>query len=351
MSEEEKTQNTPKEENTQNTPEEESQNTPEEESQNVHEEEKSTSIFDDEDNIDESEEEEAKGGGCRTVISIVVLILISIFAVYRIRSCQKVMSEGESGMARKQPKVSQPSKRVSSGGAADYKNPVVRDLPKTPVPLVQLLDDKPSRDKLKTLTPFPKLRSYNGDDWDQEKTDIFMAVHGTKLYALCILHDSNPDEIVTEFSEKGGGHNAYKDDSIELFLMPSEDPESYSQHVCSASGEYQSYYNGINSDNPTAKTAGEKPDNVQDPLIEVERLDKGFLVYMEIDLREIGLEKVESRDALSLQVVRNYRGQGNSDSHTLHLFPTHIYGDTKLGLNNHDRRAFQPVKISKGTSK
>lgn len=331
--------------------EEKTQNTPEEESSNVPEEEKSTSIFDDEDNTDEGDEEESKGGGCRTVISIVVLILISIFAIYRIRSCQKVMSEGESGMTRKQLEKSQPSKRVSSGGTSDYKNPVVRDLPKTPTPTVQLLGKKPSRDELKALTPFPKLRSFNGDDWDQEKTDIFMAVHDSKLYVLCIFHDSNPDEIVTEFSEKGGGDNAYKDDSIELFLMRSEDPDLYSQHVCSASGKYQSYYNGINSDNPTAKTTAEKPANAQDPLIEAERLDKGFLIYMEIDLREIGLEEVTQGEALSLQVVRNYRGQGNSDSHTLHLFPTHIYGDTKLGLNNHDRRAFQPVKITKGTSK
>jgi len=305
------------------------------------------------------DEEQAGGCGFRNLIGIIVLIIATCFALYGIKSCHEAFNEDTSykppppktKKAKKGKKGKKGKKKVKKKrGKIDYKKPVVRKLPKTLTPAVTLLDKKPTRDDLKALKPFPKLRKFNGDAWNKEKSDIFMAVNDNKLYLLCVFHDSKPDEIVTQNSDKGGGGSAYMDDSVEFFLMPGKNPKVYNQYVCSASGKNQTYYYSIKSDVPTQKSGAQQPSDAQAPVIEGEKFDKGFIVSMEIDLKDIGLKKIAPDDSIAFQVVRNYRGQRNKGSQILHLFPTFIYADKRGGANNHDRRAFEPVKISKAAS-
>ena len=71
----------------------------------------------------------------------------------------------------------------------------------------------------------------------------------------------------------------------------------------------------------------------------------GFELELKVSLSNIGIRNVKPGDSFLMQIVRNYRGQGDKASITLQLFPVFIYADTRSGIGNHDRRAFQPVKI------
>jgi hypothetical protein len=79
----------------------------------------------------------------------------------------------------------------------------------------------------------------------------------------------------------------------------------------------------------------------------VDEFNGGFEIEMKISLSNLGFKKLEPGDTFLLQIVRNYRGQNEKDSATLHLFPVYIYADNRLGRNNHDRRAFQKVQIER----
>jgi hypothetical protein len=224
-----------------------------------------------------------------------------------------------------------------------FKKPVVANLPKTKTPVISFDNDFPEWDDA-SLTLFTPLRKYDGTLWGEEKTEIKSSTDGKKLYLICRFYDKKPDEAVTEHTENSGGKNAWKDDSIELFLMKDRNSKFYCQYIVSVSGKGCVLYNK-NTKIPNRGTPVKIPKSFIKPRYSVDDFDGGFEIEMSVALSNIGINKLNPGDSLLMQVVRNYRGQGNSKSVTLHLFPVYIYADKRLGVNNHDRRAFQQTVV------
>ena len=194
------------------------------------------------------------------------------------------------------------------------------------------------------MTLFTPLRKYDGTLWRKEKTEIKGSTDGRKLYLVCRFYDKKPHEAVTEHTEKRGGGSAWQDDSIEVFLMKNRKSTFYCQYIVSVSGKGTILYDK----NTKAPNRGQKvdiPEGFVKPRYNVDDFASGFEIEMSIALSNIGIDKLKPGDALLMQVVRNYRGQKNKESVTLHLFPVYIYADKRLGVNNHDRRAFQKIVV------
>ena len=234
-----------------------------------------------------------------------------------------------------------PAANIQDQGKAQTRN-----LPKTEEPIVLMTSSIPSI-KEAVFAPFPKIRNHNGDPWDTEETDIRAYTDGKKLYFFARLGDRSPDSAITRHSEAQAS-SAWMDDGIELFLMRDKNSKVYCQYILSVSGIGYAYY--LNStDNPSRGMTAEKPKDFVPPIFTVGKRPSGFDLEIEVALSNVEINNVKPGDSFLIQFVRNYRGQGDQNSVTLQLFPTHIYADKRFGLLNHDRRAFQPVKIIDST--
>ncbi len=226
-----------------------------------------------------------------------------------------------------------------------FKNPVTAKLPKTKTPEISYSEVFPEWNDswMRLFTP---LRKYDGTVWRKERTEIKGSTDGKKLYLLCRFYDKNPDQAVTSNTEGKGGNNAWKDDSIELFLMKDRKSKFYYQYIVSVTGNGTVHY-CVNSKIPNGRTSAKLPENFVKPRYRVNEFNGGFEIEMVIDLRNIGIKAIKPEESFLMQVVRNYRGQGYKNSVALHLFPVYIYADKRMGINNHDRRAFQKVIVKK----
>ena len=229
---------------------------------------------------------------------------------------------------------------------AEKPEPQIRNLPKTEQPVVLFSNDPPSWQDTVFAT-FPKLRNHNGDPWGNEDTEIRACTNGRKLFVMARLYDQDPDSAITRHSQTQSSL-AWRDDSIELFLMRDNKTDIYCQYALSVSGIGHDYYLK-GTDNPSSFATVEMPKDFTPPIFESRKLENRFELEVIIDLQNIGIEDLKPGGSFLIQIVRNYRGQGESDSVTLQLFPTHIYADKRFSILNHDRRAFQPVKIVEST--
>ncbi len=237
-------------------------------------------------------------------------------------------------------------KTDSTSSSAD--KPVRSNLPTTPEPKILQVASCSIQDMDDNKLPlFPPLRIYNGTEWKKEKTDIRMACDGQTLYASFLCYDADPASLVTKYSETEGTSSAWKDDSIELFLMNGKKADCYYQIVSSASGLSHIFY-FKNSENIAAGiNQSDFPPSFKKPFITSEKCKEGYKVTMEINLKSLDFPKLDNGKEILLQIVRNYRDASNQNAASLQLFPVFIYGDNRYGKQNHDRRAFMPAKISK----
>jgi hypothetical protein len=238
-------------------------------------------------------------------------------------------------------------KTVSASKKLDdrFKNPVTAKLPKTKTPTISFGKYFPEWDDPELIL-FTPLRKYDGTIWRKEKTEIKGSTDGKKLYLICRFYDQNPDKAVIQNTEGKSGNNAWKDDSIEVFLMKNRKSKNYYQYIVSVTGKGCTLYYK-NNKVPNRGTRIKKPKDFAKPRYGADDFDGGFEIEMVIDLSNIGISKLKPGDSFLMQVVRNYRGQGYKNSVTLHLFPVYIYADKRFGINNHDRRAFQKVVVKK----
>lgn len=224
----------------------------------------------------------------------------------------------------------------------DRNKPITLNKPKTKSPIVLVTENSPTWDD-KNFSEFPPLRKPNAQDWGKEKTIIRATTDGRKLYLLIRLFDANPDKAITKFSQNNSAA-AWQDDSVEIFLMEDRKSKVYCQYILAVSGVGHRFYMA-NSENPYSVANEKQPSDLVDWSYDVTKCDNRFEMEIAIPLSNIGIGKLDPDDSLLIQIVRNYRGQGGKGSVTTQLFPTHIYADKRFGLSNHDRRAFQPVKI------
>jgi len=226
-----------------------------------------------------------------------------------------------------------------------FKKPVTAKLPKTKTPTISFGEDFPDWDDYR-LSLFTPPRKYDGTIWRKEKTEIKGSTDGKKLYLICRFYDKKPDEAVTENTEGKSGFNAWKDDSIEVFLMKNRKSKFYCQYILSVTGKGTIHYNK-NTKAPNRGITGKCPKGFVKPRYRSDDFDGGYELEIAISLSNVGIDKVKPGDSFLMQIVRNYRGQGYKNSVTLHLFPVYIYADKRMGINNHDRRAFQKVVVKK----
>jgi cellulose/xylan binding protein with CBM9 domain len=247
-----------------------------------------------------------------------------------------------SGLQTKSKKKNRTKAKKKKKVVTDRGKPVTVNLPKTKTPLVLVTEDFPSWSD-QTFSNFPALRLANGKFWNKEKTFIRMTTDGRKLYILIKLFDKFPNKAITKFSESNSS-NAWQDDSIEIFLMKNQKSNFYCQYCFSVSGigtfiyfkTTKQYYAGAR---------GKIPDDFAAWGYDAEEFDNRFEMEITIPLSNIGISNLKPNDSFLMQIVRNYRGQKQKGSTTLHLFPSHIYADKRFGISNHDRRAFQPLKV------
>lgn len=226
-----------------------------------------------------------------------------------------------------------------------FKHPVTVKLAKTQTPTVSYSELFPEwRDSWMTL--FTPLRKYDGTVWRKERTEVKGSTDGKKLYLLCRFYDKNPDQAVTSNTDGKTGNLAWKDDSIEVFLMKDRKSKFYYQYIVSVTGKGAVHY-CVNGNLPNRATTTKLPENFAKPRYRSNEFNGGFEIEMVINLSNLGIKEIKPGESFLMQIVRNYRGQGYKDSVTLHLFPVYIYADKRMGINNHDRRAFQKVIVKK----
>ena len=224
----------------------------------------------------------------------------------------------------------------------DRGKPVTSHSPKTTMPIVLVTEFAPSwSDKI--FADFPAIRTAKGEEWSKEKTTIRATTDGEFLYLLIRFFDQFPDKAVTSFS-KASASQAWKDDSIEIFLMKDKKSKFYCQYVVSVSGAGCFYYNNTTKQYHVG-TKGKLPNDFADWGYDAEKFDNRFEITVTIPLSNLGIVQLEPNDSFLMQIVRNYRGQNLKNALTLHLFPSHIYADNRFGITNHDRRTFQPMKV------
>jgi hypothetical protein len=226
---------------------------------------------------------------------------------------------------------------------AKPRKPVTLNLPKTKPLVIVSSNDLP--DWSDSRFPLaPKLRLYKGSKWNKNETKFKLTTDGYKLYIFGRLFDKDPADAVTRYTDKSGGKMAWKDDSIEVFLMKNKKSKYYCQYIVSVSGAGCILYHKV-SNLPNRASSAKRPKGFQMPRFDAYEFNGGFEIELKISLSNIGIRSVKPGDSFLMQIIRNYRGQGDKESVTLQLFPVFIYADTRSGINNHDRRAFQPVKI------
>ena len=224
----------------------------------------------------------------------------------------------------------------------DRGKPVTVKLPKTKTPIILICDDFPDWSD-KVASDFPSFRRANGKEWNKDQTNVRVTSDGKKIYMLLKLYDKFPKKAITKHSESNSG-GAWKDDSIEIFLMKQANSKVYCQFILSVSGIGHCFYINAGKE-PYTSNKIEKPENLDKWSYDVEEFDNRFEMEISIPLSNIGINKLKANDTFLLQIIRNYRGQNDKNAVTLQLFPTHLYADSRFGINNHDRRAFQKVKV------
>lgn len=222
-------------------------------------------------------------------------------------------------------------------------NPVLVNLPKTDIPVINFTNKTPAFSD-SGFTLFPPLRKHDGTVWNEEKTEIKISTDGKKLYVMLRLYDKNPGDAITGDPKTRKGKGLWDTDSIELFIMKNNKSEHYCQYLISVSGTAQTMYNKT-TDKPNIGKTVNPPRSFEFPRFNAEDFDGGFELEMRIALSNIDIETLSPGDTLLMQIVRNYRGQRAKNSATLQLFPVFIYADSRLGINNHDRRAFQEISV------
>lgn len=221
--------------------------------------------------------------------------------------------------------------------------PVTVDLAKTDIPAIAFSASPPVWNN-SGIPLFPPLRNYNGTSWNDEKTDIKISTDGKKLYLLCRLYDKKADEAIIGDPKKLKRKGLWDTDCIEVFIMKNSRSDYYCQYIFSASGKVEYHYNKI-TNKPHIWGNATIPKSFEQPRFNVEEFDGGFELEAKIALSNIDVEMLKPGDSILIQIVRNYRGQSDKNSVTTQLFPVYIYADSKLGMNNHDRRAFQAITV------
>ena len=221
--------------------------------------------------------------------------------------------------------------------------PVTVDLPKTEVPVIAFINNGSPGWNSPAAALFPPLRNFNGTAWNDEKTEIKIFTDGKMLYLLCRLYDKKSGEAVIGDPKKLKRKGLWDTDCIEFFIMKNSKSNHYCQYILSASGRVETHLNKIAS-KPNAWENAATPKSFAPPRFNAEEFDGGFELEARIALSNIDIDMLKPGDTLLMQIVRNYRGQGDKNSVITQLFPVYIYADSK-GMNNHDRRAFQPVQV------
>lgn len=210
--------------------------------------------------------------------------------------------------------------------------------PKTKQPIL-VFSKEPLSFEDKSLPLLPKLRRKDGTKWKGEDTDIKMYTNGEQLFLQAKFYDKHPDKAITSNSKRAA-RASWRDDSIEIFLMKNKYSKLYCHYVLSVSGiSYNAYLEPKKI--YSRRRNKTKPIDFIEPEFSVEKNADHFLLNITIDLSNIGILDIKPGDTFLIQIVRNYRGKKED----LQLFPTYIYADNRFGALNHDRRAFQPVKI------
>ncbi len=216
--------------------------------------------------------------------------------------------------------------------------------PKTATPVLLLLPDGDFESHLGEMPPFPEMRLFTGEAWNKEKTDVFGATDGVSLYLRVVCHDSDPDNLVKDFSFAEGSGSCWKDDSVELFLMKDHLADEYFQFMASSSGKTYMIEFKVRPEDPRMGTyvRGEEANR----FANVTEIDKGYMVEFRIPFSEIKFEQKTGKDPFHMQIVRNYRGEKRDlGAVRLHLFPVHVHGDNRFGECNHHWRAFGRIQI------
>lgn len=239
-------------------------------------------------------------------------------------------------------KVAERINPTVSKPAAISDKPVTVDLPKTETPVISFISSSPGWNSHGSRL-FPPLRNFNGTAWNDEKTEIKMFTDGKTLYLFCRLYDKKAGEAVVGDPKKLKRKGLWDTDCIEFFIMKTSKSNNYCQYILSASGRTETHLNKITS-KPNLWENATMPKSFELPRLSAEEFDGGFELEARIALSNIDIDMLRPGDSLLLQIVRNYRGQSDKNSVTTQLFPVFIYADSKLGMNNHDRRAFQPVQ-------
>ncbi|MFA6101109.1 MAG: sugar-binding protein [Victivallaceae bacterium] len=221
--------------------------------------------------------------------------------------------------------------------------PVTVNLPKTGTPEISFTNGIPDWSS-PGVALFPPLRKFDGTAWNEEKTEVKMTTDGKKLYVLIHVYDKNPADAITGDPKKRKGKGLWDTDSIELFIMKNSKSDYYCQYIISVSGHGQTLYNKITS-KPNSGQIVTPPKSFEFPRFSAEDFDGGFELLTKISLSNIDMDMLKPGDTLLMQIVRNYRGQTDKTSVTLQLFPVYIYADSRSGIDNHDRRAFQPILV------
>ncbi len=240
--------------------------------------------------------------------------------------------------------VAKPVMTDVSSTSIDHSNPTTIKAEKTRPPKILYRGGIPDFYN-DPIPEFPEMRTEKGEKWDKEKTLIKMTCDSKDLHVYVKCFDSNKEELVTKYSKNEGAASAWKDDSIEIFLMKDKGSKIYCQYIASASGLVHCFCEEA-GDLPFTYSTPPLKNTFKQPEHDVNVVNDGFEITMTISLANLGIEHLMHGDKILMQIVRNYRGDGK-DGISLQLFPCYIYADSRIAPSNHDRRAFIPVEIQK----
>jgi Carbohydrate family 9 binding domain-like len=299
----------------------------------------------------------------RLYFSAVFIGLIVFFTLFRnqigdysaallVATHEITVSEKKPGKPRQKIKITtnpklasiKKTKVVSNSSKIAFSKPVTVKIPKTPAAVIAYSNDLPDWDDSK-FPVVPSLRKFDGKKWQNEKTEFKFSTDGRNLYIIGRLYDKNPKAAITKHTKDRSGKNAWQDDSIEIFLMKNSKSRYFVQYILSVSGVGCTFLQK-KANQPNKSSTIKKPKNFKLPRFDAYSFDGGFELELTISLSNIGIRKLNKHNTFLLQLVRNYRGQNQAKSITLQLFPVYIYADSRFGINNHDRRAFQSVKLT-----
>ncbi len=212
-------------------------------------------------------------------------------------------------------------------------HPRVTLLPYTVTPSILFAPDLDRA--ISEAPPFPPLRLYEGTGWSGERTVVRAVTDGKILRISCMLFDKSSGGSVS-----GQVDSAEDGDSVEIFLTAGFSSKTYWRYVLSVSGSSEA----ARYEKLTSPRAGRLLSGNSDSKLTVSRTPDGFLLRFDIPVSEFKDGGLSPGDTILGQVARICRRAGDG-SNCLQLFPTHIYADNRFGADNHDRRAFRPLRV------